>query len=156
MENKTIDGVMIKELTTHSDERGFFRELIRSTDDFFKEGFGQISYSNVHQGVIKAWHLHKLQTQWTYMLKGSAKVALHDCRKDSKTFGNTIELLVGDNYTPVVYKFPPGVAHRYKCVNGPMLVLYVTSGIYDVNDEERKDHNDKKIGYDWLKGPIIK
>ena len=29
-----IDNVEIRELKTHADERGFFRELIRSTDDF--------------------------------------------------------------------------------------------------------------------------
>jgi dTDP-4-dehydrorhamnose 3,5-epimerase-like enzyme len=30
-----IDGVEIKELVTHPDERGFFREMIRVTDSFF-------------------------------------------------------------------------------------------------------------------------
>jgi dTDP-4-dehydrorhamnose 3,5-epimerase len=38
-----IHGVEIKELTTHTDERGFFRELIRSSDPIFPEGFGQWS-----------------------------------------------------------------------------------------------------------------
>ncbi len=30
-----IEGVVIKELVTHVDERGYFREIIRATDDFF-------------------------------------------------------------------------------------------------------------------------
>ena len=34
-----IEGVVVRELVTHSDERGFFREIIRVTDEFFKEGF---------------------------------------------------------------------------------------------------------------------
>ncbi len=150
MNLKNIVGVEIKELKNHSDERGFFMEIIRNTDSFFKEGFGQLSCSKVFQGVIKAWHLHRIQTQWTYILSGSAKVVLHDTRKNSKTYGTTTELLVGDNYSPMVYKFPPGVAHGYKCINGPMLVLYVTSGVYDLTDEMRIHHNDKIIGYDWL------
>jgi dTDP-4-dehydrorhamnose 3,5-epimerase len=33
-----IDGVVIKELVTHTDERGFFREIIRATDDFSVRG----------------------------------------------------------------------------------------------------------------------
>ena len=33
-----IEGVEIKELVTHADERGFFREMIRVTDGFFGEG----------------------------------------------------------------------------------------------------------------------
>ena len=38
-----IAGVEIKELVTRPDERGFFREVIRKTDPFFAEGFGQWS-----------------------------------------------------------------------------------------------------------------
>ena len=97
-----------------------------------------------------------MQSQWTCILSGTAKVALHDYRKESKTFGVTQEFLTGENHTPLIYKFPPGVAHGYKCINGPMLVLYVTSGIYDLNDEVRRAHNDPGIGYDWGKGPVIK
>jgi len=39
----TIEGVVLKHLVTHTDERGFFRELIRETDEFF-DRFGQWSH----------------------------------------------------------------------------------------------------------------
>lgn len=151
-----IEGVVIKQLIKHPDERGFFQEIIRSTDDFFKEGFGQLSFSFVHHGIIKAWHLHKVQSQWTCVVKGTAKVALHDCRENSKSFGKTMEIVTGENNEAIVYKFPPGVAHGYQCINGPMLVLYVTSGTYDLSDEERISYDDPAIDYDWLRGPAIK
>lgn len=38
-----IDGVVIKELMTHTDERGFFREIIRVTDDFLKKGLANLA-----------------------------------------------------------------------------------------------------------------
>jgi dTDP-4-dehydrorhamnose 3,5-epimerase len=145
-----IQGVVFKELVKHTDERGFFCELIRKSDSFFYEGFGQLSYSLVHPGVIKAWHAHKIQTQWTYILNGAAKVCLYDYRKESETCGCKIDFLCGDIYPARIYKFPPGVLHGYKCLQGPMLVLYITSGIYDITDEIRLDHNDASIGYDWL------
>ena len=47
-----INGIVLKELNTHSDERGFFREIIRVTDEFFAEGFGQWSHSLMFAGVI--------------------------------------------------------------------------------------------------------
>ena len=59
-----ITGVEFTKITSHTDERGYFREMIRSNDLFVKEGIGQISHSLVHKGVIKAWHAHKYQTQW--------------------------------------------------------------------------------------------
>ena len=52
----SIDGVVLKELTTHADERGFFREVIRESDEFF-DHFGQWSHSLMHPGVAKAWHI---------------------------------------------------------------------------------------------------
>jgi len=152
-----IDGVIIKQLTTYTDERGFFMEIIRATDDFFtKEGFGQWSVSRMYQGVIKAWHIHKKQTDWWYVGNGVLKVALYDARKNSPTYGQIMELLMGDNQPPQVLKIPPGVAHGCKCISGPASLFYITSHIYDPSDEGRIKYNDKEIGYDWLKGPEIK
>jgi dTDP-4-dehydrorhamnose 3,5-epimerase len=144
-----IQGVAIKELTTHTDDRGFFREIIRVTDDFFRDGFGQMSHSLVYPGVVKAWHLHKKQTQWNYVVSGLIKVALHDTRKESSTYNQTMEFLIGDYQPARVYCFPPGVAHGYQCIHGPMNIIYVTSGVYDIDDEQRISHNDPEIGYDW-------
>ena len=151
-----IDGVAIKELSTHADERGFFREIIRVTDESFTAGFGQLSHSLVYPGVIKAWHAHRQQTQWTYIARGLLKVALHDGRSESPTYRQTMEFLFGDNQPAQVYCFPPGVAHGYRCIDGPAHVIYVTSGVYDLSDEVRMSHDDPSIGYDWLKGLEVK
>src|SRR3989344_1207617 len=83
--NNLIKGVLIKKLVRHNDERGYFEELIRKTDDFFHEGFGQLSHSYMFSGVIKAWHIHKTQIDWWYCARGDLKVALCDQRKGSAT-----------------------------------------------------------------------
>lgn len=132
-----IDGVKIKDLVTHHDERGFFRELIRSTDSFFVAGFGQLSHSLVNKGVIKAWHGHKYQTQWNYVATGLINVALYDNREDSKTKGELMEFFCGEGQPAQVYAFPPGVLHGYKCLIGPMNIIYMTSGTYNLDDEVR-------------------
>ena len=151
-----IDGVIIKDLVTYADERGFFREIIRVTDDFFKEGFGQLSHSLVYAGVVKAWHGHVRQTQWNYVITGLIQVALHDTRVNSSTFRETIEFLAGDNQPIRVYSFPPGIVHGYCCIHGPMHIIYVTSGSYDPDEEIRIPYDDPAIGYDWLKRYTIK
>lgn len=144
-----IDGVNINELITHSDERGFFREIIRHNDISFKEGFGQLSHSLVNEGVIKAWHGHNYQNQWNYVATGLVKVVLYDSRKNSKTFGEIIEFLAGEKQKTVVYSFPPGVLHGYKCIKGPMNIIYVTSGVYDLSDEARFTDPELSLTYDW-------
>lgn len=150
-----IDGVATKELITRSDERGYFREIIRVTDDFFGEGFGQWSHSLVHEGVAKGWHLHAIQTDWLYLVSGALKAVLYDTREDSRTHGETTEILLGDHYTTQVIKIPPGVAHGYKVIQGPAHVIYITSHTYNPDDELKIPHDDPDIGYDWVSGPKI-
>lgn len=151
-----IDKVVLKSLVTHTDDRGFFREIICVTDDFFEEGFGQWSHSLMYPGVIKAWHIHGKQTDWWYVGTGVLKVVLYDAREDSPTRGEIMELLMGENQPEQVLRIPAGVAHGCKCISGPVHLFYVTSRIYDPDDEGRIPYDDTEIGYDWLKGPAIK
>jgi len=151
----TIAGVEIKQLITHTDERGFFREIIRVSDPFFAEGFGQWSHSRMHQGVAKAWHVHRRQTDWWYVGGGVLKVALYDTRPDSSTHGLLQELIMGDDHEPIVLKIPPGVAHGCKVLSAEAHLFYITSRTYDASDEGRIAHDDPLIGYDWTAGPKI-
>ena len=154
--NSMIEDVVVRELKTYSDERGFFRELIRVSDDFFHEGFGQWSHSLMFDGVIKAWHLHRVQTDWWYVVNGVLRVGLCDMRPDSQTYKIVMDFLMGDLQAPRVLKIPPGVAHGCKTIQGPVNLFYVTSHVYNPNDEVRLAYNDPGIDFDWLKGPTIK
>jgi len=151
-----IEGVIIKELKTNADDRGFFRELIRVSDGFFAEGFGQWSHSLMFDSVIKAWHLHRIQTDWWYVVSGVLRVGLCDMRPDSQTYKTVIDLLMGDLQAAQVLKIPPGVAHGCKTIQGPVNLFYVTSHVYNPDDEIRLPYNDPEIDFDWLKGPTIK
>lgn len=146
-----IQGVVVKDLATHADERGFFREIIRETDEFF-DHFGQWSHSLMHAGSAKAWHHHRTQTDWWYAI-GSLKVALYDLREDSPTRGELMEFFIGDRFAKCV-KIPPGVAHGCRALELSHL-LYVTSNVYNPEDEGRISHDDPSIGYDWTAWPKI-
>jgi dTDP-4-dehydrorhamnose 3,5-epimerase len=146
-----IEGVEVKELVTHSDERGFFREIIRESDPFF-ERFGQWSHSLMHAGTAKAWHHHQRQTDWWYVI-GTVKAALYDLRPDSPTKGNLMELFMGDRFARCL-KIPPGVAHGCRALEQSHL-LYVTSNVYNPDDEGRIPHDDPELGYDWTAFPAI-
>lgn len=146
----TIDGVMIKELTRHHDDRGFFEEIIRVTDPFFHEGFGQLSRSSMKQGVIKAWHIHKTQVDWWYVAEGNLKVALYDNRNDSKTYKNLMQLSLDADNSEIVLKIPPGVAHGLKVLSKSAELFYITSKVYNPTEEEgRIPEDDPNIGFNW-------
>jgi dTDP-4-dehydrorhamnose 3,5-epimerase len=151
-----IKDVVLKPLVTHTDERGFFREVIRVTDDFFGEGFGQWSHSLMFPGVTKAWHIHPNQIDWWYVPIGTLKVVLHDRRAASPSRGETMEFFLGENAPATCLKIPAGVAHGCKAIGGVSHLFYVTSRIYDPKEEGRIAYDDPEIGYDWLAGPAIK
>lgn len=151
-----IKGVEIKKLITHSDERGYFREVVRANDEIFWEGFGQWSHSLMFPGTIKAWHIHQKQIDWWYVPVGNIKAVLCDRRKDSGTWGQIEEFLLGE-LNPVILKIPSDVAHGCKVLNRePAHLLYITSRVYDPDDEGRLPHDDPSIGYDWLARAEIK
>jgi dTDP-4-dehydrorhamnose 3,5-epimerase len=150
-----IHGVEVKELVTHTDERGLFREIIRKRDDIFPEGFGQWSHTMSYTGVAKAWHVHKKQTDWWYVAVGTIKAALYDTRPDSPTYGELQELFMGEGHPSIVLKIPPGVAHGYRVLSGPAHVFYIVSHEYDGTDEGRIPPDDAEIGYDWTAWPEI-
>lgn len=147
-----IDGVQIKNLVSHGDERGYFRELIRKNDDFFDPGFGQLSHSLVKPGVVKAWHGHVRQYQWTYVITGVLSVVIYDAREDSRTYEEKIQMVLGDGHDAQIYVIPPGVVHGYRCLSGPAHVLYVTSDVYDPEEEIRIPHDNNSISHDWNQG----
>ncbi|MEK7141550.1 MAG: dTDP-4-dehydrorhamnose 3,5-epimerase family protein [Patescibacteria group bacterium] len=150
-----IDGVQTKILIRLPDERGYFEELIRVSDPIFSEGFGQLSRSSMVTGVVKAWHVHKTQIDWWYIVKGTIKVALYDNRSASPTHKELNEYLLGDGGQDIILKIPAGVAHGLKVVAGPAELVYVTSGIYSKDEEGRIPHDDALIGYDWVQGMTI-
>ena len=151
-----IAGIEIKDLNTIADDRGFFCELIRTSDIFFENSFAQLSHSMSFSGTAKAWHLHKKQTDWMCVLVGDIKLGLYDLREDSATKGNLMEIFLGETLGRKVVKIPPGIAHGYRVINGPMHIIYITDKEYDPSDELRIPHDDPEIGYDWTSSPAIK
>ncbi len=151
-----IDGIETKKLVTHSDGRGFFREIIRVSDPIFKEGFGQWSHSLMFNGVTKAWHMHQIQTEWFYVATGVMRIGLVDMREDSKTYKNTMDFYMGDLQESQIVRIPPGVAHGVQTIQGPVNLFYLASEEYNPKDEYRIAFDDPSIDFDWLAGPPIK
>ena len=137
-----IPGVEIKQLTTHQDDRGFFREIIRASDPFF-DGFGQLSDSMKKQDYFTPeFHIHQHQTDWWYVPTGTIRAVLCDLREETDKH-EFQKIMMGVKF-PVVLKIPPGVAHGFKVLLGPAHLIYVTSREYDRDDEGRVI-----LDYDW-------
>lgn len=145
-----IHDVAVKPLVTHSDDRGYFREILREDDGLLRR-FGQTSITKTYPGVIKAFHWHKNQDDLWYVAAGMARVVLHDLREGSPTRGETQVIYAGED-NPVLILIPAGVAHGYQVLGDrPVLLFYHVTACYDPAnpDEYRIPYNDPVIGFDW-------
>lgn len=145
-----IDGIIVKQLKRHADERGYLMEMLRQDDDIYSN-FGQTYISMNYPGVIRAWHFHKKQDDLWVCVKGMIKTVIYDCRENSPTFGEVNEFFMGDN-NPVLLKIPVGTMHGYKTVGTePSLLINFPTEAYNPKepDEYREAYDSEKIPYDW-------
>jgi len=145
-----IEGVQVKKLIKHCDDRGFFTEILRD-DDKLLSHFGQASISKTYPGVVKAFHYHENQDDLWYFPNGHAQVVLHDLRKDSPTKGETNVFYMGED-NPMLLLIPKMVAHGYRVLgNEPAVIIYFTTKSYNREnpDEKRLAWDDPDIGFDW-------
>lgn len=145
-----IEGVRIKKLIRHPDDRGFFQEILREDDGLLRR-FGQASMSKTYPGVIKAFHYHERQDDLWFFPVGNAQVVLYDLRQDSPTRGETNVLYMGED-NPILVLIPAGVAHGYRTLGEkPAIIIYFTTEPYNPNepDEKRIPYDDPAIGFDW-------
>lgn len=145
-----IDGVRVKRLVRHCDDRGFFQEILRDDDGLLRR-FGQASMSLTYPGVIKAFHWHERQDDLWFFPAGNAQVVLHDLRALSPTHRRTDVHYLGE-HNPILLLIPAGVAHGYRVLGGePAVILYFTTESYNPADpdEKRLPWDDPSIGFDW-------
>jgi dTDP-4-dehydrorhamnose 3,5-epimerase len=152
-----IEGVVTKQLKQIADERGWLVEIMRSDWEQFQK-FGQAYITAAYPQVVKAWHMHKKQTDNITCIKGMIKLVLYDNREKSKTKNEINEFIIGERNLLTV-KIPPEVWHGFKTVTEEYaLILNVPTELYNYKkpDEYRLPPDTEKIPYDWKLAPWLK
>ena len=143
-----IEGVSITPLTQILDERGKVMHMLRADSPAF-EAFGEIYFSCVYPGAVKAWHRHKRMTLNYAVPHGSIKLVLFDDRKESPTLNEVMEVFLGpDNYSLVT--IPPMVWNGFKGIGRQMaIVANCATHSHDPDEIERLDPMASDVPYDW-------
>ncbi|MCZ6597620.1 MAG: dTDP-4-dehydrorhamnose 3,5-epimerase family protein [Planctomycetota bacterium] len=115
---QSIEGVEVVELRRFNDDGGSMTELGRLDGGKLQgfEGFTvkQVNYSVVEPLAIKAFHLHRHQTDvWYVPPTDKILLVLGDVREGSSTQGQVQRMVLGDGNSRLV-RVPPGVAHGCK------------------------------------------
>jgi len=145
-----IEGVSVKELKVHYDDRGYLMEILRSDDRIFKK-FGQVYITTAKPGIVKAWHYHKMQDDHFCCISGTMRLVLYDARKKSKTCGEIMEWELS-LACPKLVKIPKLVYHGFKAISAAdAVVVNVPTLPYNSKkpDEYRIDAFSGDVPYDW-------
>jgi dTDP-4-dehydrorhamnose 3,5-epimerase len=110
-----------------------------------------VNYSELEPGAIKAFHLHKRQTDvWYVPPCDKLLLVLHDCRKGSATENQTMRFVIGDGTSRIV-RIPPGVAHGCRNLAGERgRILYFV----DVQFSTGPDCDEGRLPWDYLGSEI--
>ena len=125
--------------------------MLRRDWDVF-EAFGEIYFSCVFPGAIKAWHIHKRMSLNYAVPYGEIRFVLYDDRPDSPTKGEVQEMVLGpDNYCLVTV--PPMIWNGFKGQGSETSIVANCATIpHDPDEIVRRDPMDSFIPYDWTAG----
>ena len=146
----------MKQLKAHTDERGWLLELLRRDWKLFSE-FGQAYITAAYPQVVKAWHMHKKQTDNISCIKGLIKLVLYDDRENSETRRELLEFVIGEK-NPTLVQIPPRVWHGFKTLGEEAaIVVNIPTNLYNYKDpdEHRLPPQTDKIPYDWKLAPWL-
>jgi dTDP-4-dehydrorhamnose 3,5-epimerase len=136
-----IDGLTIVPLRRFNDDGGSMIEIARLAGGvpLGLEGFqaAQINCSCLHPGVVKAFHVHRRQTDvWFVPPEDRVLLVAVDVREGSATEGRRVRVMLGDGNAQLV-RIPPGVAHGCRNVGArPGRIFYFTDRHFSTDPRE--------------------
>lgn len=117
-----IEGVWTQELAAMDAEGGPVLHMMRQDSPLFSK-FGEIYFSVVYPGAVKAWKYHRMQTQNFAVPEGLIEVVLYDDREGSPSRGVLKAFLLGrpDHYR--LLHIPPGLWYGFTCKSATSALL---------------------------------
>lgn len=144
----TLYGVVVTPLRRIVDARGSVMRMLRADSPVFRS-FGEIYFSTVRPGVIKAWKRHRRMTLNLTVPVGLVRAAAYDDRPDSPTRGMTATwLLTPDDHR--LLTVPPGLWFGFQGLGeGESLIANCPDIPHDPDEADNLPADDPAVPYDW-------
>ena len=138
--SESIEGVVVRSLSKHEDERGWLCELYRSDEWDHRVAMCYASWTL--SGMARGPHEHVYQSDcFAFLGPGTFRLYLWDARQESETHRRRMRMDVGED-NPVAILVPPRVVHAYRCISEKKgLVVNLPDRLYA--GEQRKQEVDE-------------
>ena len=150
-----LSGCFVLEPKVFKDERGYFMESFNETT--FNKGVGQkVNFVQDNQsfsskGVLRGLHYQTgehAQAKLVRVLQGEVLDIAVDIRPDSKTFGESISVLLSSENQRQFF-VPRGFAHGFLVLSETATFFYKCDNFYNKESEGGIIFNDKTLNVDW-------
>ena len=151
-----IKGPKIIKSSIFKDRRGYLRETFRN-NLFKNENFPFDVMSFSKKKVLRGLHIQtkKLQSKIITVTHGKIFDVAVDLRKNSKTFGKYVSVIISDK-SDFSFYIPKGFAHGFLCLSEKCTVNYKCSNYRDANSEKTLNWSDNVVKIKWpTKKPIL-
>ena len=144
-----IEGVIIQPLMQIAGNRGSVLHMMRRDSKLFKQ-FGEVYFSEIHSGKIKAWKRHKKKIQNLTVPINKIRLVIYDNRSSSSTHGKIAEYELGrpDHYCLV--HIPPMLWYGFQTLgNQTALIANCADQPHDPEETESLPIDSNEIPYQW-------
>lgn len=144
-----IKDVRIEPLKQIYDARGSVLHMLR-TDSELYSNFGEIYFSEILPGKIKAWKRHFRMTQNFVVPVGRIRLVFYDTRPRVRSNGQFETLILGrpDNY--YIVQVPPLIWYGFQNIgNEVSLLVNCADMVHDPEEAELIDYQESEIPYIW-------
>ena len=156
LQKTKIPGLLKIKSKIFKDKRGYLRETFRNNlinKKYFP--FDVMSFSK--KKVLRGLHLQTTKPQAKIITVTYGKIydVAVDLRKNSKTFGKYVGIVISDK-SDFSFYIPDGFAHGFMCLSKKCTVNYKCSSYRDAKSEKTLNWNDPLLKINWpIKNPIL-
>jgi dTDP-4-dehydrorhamnose 3,5-epimerase len=97
-----LDGMNIRHIELHTDERGIVFEIFDRRWDWHPDPIVFAYCFTVRPGIVKGWGLHKEHEDRYVLLQGELELVVYDVRPDSKTRGEVRKIHLSEQNRQLV------------------------------------------------------
>ncbi len=149
----SIEGVVIVDVKSYGDERGWFMETYKKAD--FDQGgipciFVQDNQSFSVRGVLRGLHyqIEHPQAKLVRVIQGEVFDVAVDLRPGSDTYGRWEGVVLSAENRRQFF-IPRGFAHGFLVLSDQAMFCYKCDDVYHPNDEGGLAWDDPEIGIVW-------
>ena len=134
---RLTEGVTIRKLTTHTDDRGTVMELFNPQWGFNPDPLVHAYTFTIRPGIVKGWNLHRKHEDRYALLQGEMELVLYDLRPGSSTHGEICSIRLSEHERSIV-NVPIDVWHAdYNFGIRDALVVNFPTKVYDYNAPDK-------------------